>query len=189
MTRIASLLVSALLLLSATACAGVKGDTKQEKRNAVQQMRKETLSDLYKLSPGARQEVANSAGYAVFSNIGVNVLLVSTARGWGVAHNNRTGNDTYMKMFSAGAGVGIGIKDFRGVFLFANQQVFDSFVNSGWQAGGQADLAVKAEDQGLATAAAIDVAPGIKVYQLTETGIAVQATLQGTKYTKDDELN
>lgn len=189
MTRLTSLLLAAFLLLFVTACAGVKGDTKQEKRNAVQQMRKETLSDLYKLSPGARQEIANSAGYAVFSNVGVNILLLSTARGWGVAHNNRTGNNTYMKMFSAGAGVGMGIKDFRGIFIFANQQVFDDFVDSGWQAGGQADLALKAEDQGVAAAAAIDVAPGIRLYQLTESGIAAQATIQGTKYRKDDELN
>lgn len=189
MTRLTSLFVAALLVLSVTTCAGVKGDTKQEKQNAVQQMRKETLADLYELHPGARQEIASAAGYAVFSNVGVNVLLLSTARGWGVAHNNRTGNNTYMKMFSAGAGVGMGIKDFRGIFLFANQKVFDDFVNSGWQAGGQADLAVKSADQGVAAAAAIDVAPGIKLYQLTETGIAVQATLQGTKYQKDDELN
>ena len=40
-----------------------------------------------------------------------------------------------------------------------------------------------------AAAAAIDVAPGIKLYQITETGLAVQATVQGTKYMKDDELN
>jgi lipid-binding SYLF domain-containing protein len=189
MTRITSLLVATLVSLCLVACAGVKGDTKQEKRNAVKEMRKQTLSDLYDLNPGARQEIANSAGYAVFSNVGVNVLLISTARGWGVAHNNRTGEDTYMKMFSAGGGVGMGIKDFRGIFIFANQNALDDFINFGWQAGGQADLAVKAEDKGVAAAMAIDVAPGIRLYQLTETGIAVQATLQGTKYSKDDELN
>lgn len=38
-------------------------------------------------------------------------------------------------------------------------------------------------------AAALDVAPGIGLYQLTASGVAVQATLQGTKYWKDDELN
>ena len=52
-----------------------------------------------------------------------------------------------------------------------------------------ADLAAKAADLGVAAAAAIDVAPGIKLYQITEAGLAVQATVQGTKYMKDDELN
>jgi hypothetical protein len=36
---------------------------------------------------------------------------------------------------------------------------------------------------------AISVAPGVWVYQLTETGLALQATLQGTKYYKNDDLN
>jgi hypothetical protein len=35
----------------------------------------------------------------------------------------------------------------------------------------------------------IDVGPGIKLYQLTESGLALQATVQGTKYWKNDELN
>jgi len=37
--------------------------------------------------------------------------------------------------------------------------------------------------------AAIDMSPGIKLYQLTENGLAVQATIQETKSWKDDELN
>ena len=63
------------------------------------------------------------------------------------------------------------------------------FINEGWQGGAQADAALKSEDKGEAIATAIDVAPGIRLYQLTESGIALQATVQGTKYWKDDELN
>jgi len=33
------------------------------------------------------------------------------------------------------------------------------------------------------------VSPGVWVYQLTEKGLALEATLQGTKYSKDDDLN
>ena len=36
---------------------------------------------------------------------------------------------------------------------------------------------------------AIDVAPGIRLYQMTEKGLALQATIQGTKYWQDDVLN
>ena len=36
---------------------------------------------------------------------------------------------------------------------------------------------------------ALDVMPDVKVYQLTETGLALQATLQGTKYWRDGDLN
>ena len=47
----------------------------------------------------------------------------------------------------------------------------------------------KSEDKGGAWAGAVDVAPGIKLYQLTQQGLALQATIQGTKFWKDDELS
>jgi hypothetical protein len=40
----------------------------------------------------------------------VNVLLLSTARGSGLAVNNKTKQETFMKMASAGAGLGMGVK-------------------------------------------------------------------------------
>ena len=160
-----------------------------KERKEILNMRQTTLSDLYKAAPGAKREISKSAGYAVFSNVGINLFVVSTANGSGVAHNKKTGKDIFMKMFSAGAGIGMGIKDFRGVFVFSTQGAFNQFVNEGWQAGGQADAAAKADEKGDAIATSIDVGPGIKLYQLTETGLALQATIQGTKYWKDDDLN
>jgi hypothetical protein len=37
--------------------------------------------------------------------------------------------------------------------------------------------------------AAIDLAPGIGLYQITRSGLAIRAVIQGTKKWKDDELN
>ena len=48
--------------------------------------------------------LADSKGYAVFSNMGVNLFLVSTQRGGGILRDNRNNDDIYMKMFSAGGG-------------------------------------------------------------------------------------
>ena len=125
----------------------------------------------------------------MFSNVGINLLLLSTANGYGVAHNNETGKDTYMKMWSGGVGIGAGVKDFRGIFVFTTKDAFETFVESGWQAGGQADAAAKAGEKGGAADSSIDVAPGVELYQLTENGLALQATIQGTKYWKNDDLN
>ena len=181
-------LVATLLILGG--CAGAKGNTKPEKISNIHQMRNTDLAELYKLAPSARQHISNAYGYAIFDNTGINLLLLSTGQGYGVAHNNRTGKDTYMKMFSAGVGVGIGVKDFRGIFVFQNKDVFEQFVDTGWSAGGQADAAAKVDDKvGGAIALALDVAPGIQLYQITKNGLAAQATIQGTKYWKDDELN
>jgi len=163
--------------------------TPDEERQEILEMRKVTLNDLYKELPGAKEAIENSVGYAVFDNVGINLLAISTGNGSGVAHDKETSTDTFMKMFSAGVGLGLGIKDFRGVFVFSTKEAFDTFVNTGWQAGAQADAAAKSDDKGDALAAAIDVGPGIKLYQLTENGLAIQATIQGTKYWKNDDLN
>lgn len=158
-------------------------------RQEIKKMSRETLQMLYKYAPEARNQIKNAYGYATFSNVGINVFLVSTENGSGLAHNNKTGKDIYMKMFSGGVGVGLGVKDFRIVFVFDNKKVFDEFVNSGWEANAQADAAAKADEKGGAASAAVTVAPGVHIYKLTKNGLALQATIQGTKYWKDDELN
>ncbi|MDQ1244139.1 MAG: hypothetical protein QG565_479 [Campylobacterota bacterium] len=149
----------------------------------------ETLQLLYKYAPEAKDMVLRSYGYATFSNVGVNLLLFSAEGGKGMAHNNRTGANTYMNMASGGVGFGAGIKDFSAVFLFKDKKAYDTFVRSGWEANAQADAAAKYEESGGAVNAAETVAPGVRLYKLTQNGLALQATIQGTKYWKDEELN
>lgn len=165
------------------------GKTLDQQRSERLQSSNETLQLLYKHAPEAKEMIANSYGYAAFSNVGVNLVLLSAEGGMGVAHDNKTGKNTYMNMASGGVGFGLGIKDFRAVFLFENKAVFDRFVNEGWEANAQADAAAKLADKGDAINLAISVEPGIRLYKLTQNGLALQATIQGTKYWKDTELN
>lgn len=188
MKRWVTIFCGVLAMVMLTGFFGSEGDTPAEKRAAVQKMRKETLAKLYEIHPAAKKRIDNAVGYAVFSNVGINLFLISTGSGWGVA-KDKSGKDIYMKMFSVGIGPGLGVKDFRGVFVFTTRKAFDDFVDKGWEAGGQADAAAKSDKKGGALAGAITVAPGMDLYQITENGLALQATIQGTKYYKDDELN
>jgi lipid-binding SYLF domain-containing protein len=182
--------LAALLALGLGGLAGnALAETPAEQRAEIQKMRATTLERLYKVHPAARADVQKAAGYAVFSNVGINLILLSAAGGSGVAHDNRSGKDVYMKMVSGGFGIGLGVKDFRGVFVFSTTEKLNQFTNSGWEASAQADAAAKAGDKGGAAAGAITVAPGVNLYQLTENGLALQATIQGTKYFKNDDLN
>ncbi len=183
--RPAITLIACFLLFGA--CAS--GSTVEQQKDSLQKMRGETLTQLYKLEPYSRNRIQKAAGYGVFSNVGVNVILLSAGGGWGIVHDNQTGKDTYMRMASAGVGIGLGVRDFRGVFVFDGRGTLNWFVTHGWDASGQADAAAKASEKGGAWAGAVDVAPGIHLYQITENGLALQATIQGTKYWKDDELN
>jgi lipid-binding SYLF domain-containing protein len=163
--------------------------TKAEKQAAIRKEAQTTLDKLYKIHPGAKSTIQKASGYAAFDNFGMNLFLLSTARGKGIVVANKGKKETFMKMLSAGAGLGLGVKDFRVVFVFENPQALDSFINSGWDADAHAEATAKAGQKGGAYEGAISVSPGIWVYQLTEKGLALQATLQGTKYYKDADLN
>lgn len=168
---------------------GAEGGTPAEQRATIQDQRTATLNELYAARPETRSKIQNAAGYGFFSNVNVNLLVVSSENGYGVVHDNQTGKDTYMKMGSAGVGLGAGLKDYRAVFVFNDANMMHQFVDSGWDFGGQADAAAKTGQQGASTGAAATAAGGLEVYQFTKNGIALQATVQGTKYWCDAELN
>jgi len=178
--------LAVILLAGGLASAG---DSPDEKREKTRKMAAGTLQDLYKVEPTAQAAVEKAAGYAVFNNMGTNLLLLSTARGAGIAVNSQTKQETFMKMISAGAGLGLGVKDYRVVFVFADQKALSQFINSGWSGSAQSDAAAKVGEKGAAYSGAVEVAPGVYVYQITKNGVALQLTLQGTKYYKDDDLN
>jgi lipid-binding SYLF domain-containing protein len=163
--------------------------SKEGARAAIWNMAVETLNHLNKIHPQARAAIRKSAGYAVFDDFGSHIFFVSMARGKGVAVDNKTKKRTFMKMFSAGAGLVLGIKDYRVIFVFESKETLNTFIDSGWNASAQADAAAKTGEEGVAYSGAISVAPGVWVYQITEAGLALQATFQGTKYYKDDDLN
>ncbi|MEM1412966.1 MAG: YSC84-related protein [Pseudomonadota bacterium] len=191
MTRLPRLLLLYFLLVPLQVAAidiGFSKSDPDEKRQKIDDATAEILADLYREVPGSQEVVEAGVGHAVFASLGLNVLALSTANGSGVAHYD-SGEKVYMKMFSAGGGVGMGVKQYRLVFTFANQEAMDQFVEEGWTAGAQADAAAKYEDDGDAAALAIDVSPGVRLYQMTEAGVALQATIQGTKYWKDEDLN
>jgi lipid-binding SYLF domain-containing protein len=166
-------------------------DTPDEERAKVQKKSAEVLADLYKLDPSAKAKVEKSVGYAVFSNVGVNLFVVAAAGGSGMVVEHAKGGDktTYMKMGSAGVGIGLGVKDFRAVFVFTDAEKLKNFVDNGWDFSGEADAAAKSDEKGGAAATAGNVSSGVEVFQITKSGLALQATLNGTKYWKDSDLN
>jgi lipid-binding SYLF domain-containing protein len=183
----AKVLSVGLLALLLGACM-TSGGTVAQKRTAVQDMRTEVLSELYAQKPDVRQQIAGAPAYAVFSSANINLILASFGGGYGVLHDNRSGQDTYLKMGEFGVGLGAGLKDFRVVMVFHNQDALDRFMDYGVGLGAQADAAAVASDQGGAVAGELQL-DNITVYQLTQTGLALQATIKGTKYWRDEELN
>lgn len=176
----------ALLLVVGRSVGDEKKD--EEDRQRIRKMATQTLQDLYRLEPASQTAIQKSAGYAVFNNMGTKILLVSTARGAGIAVNTKTKQETFMKMISGGAGLGVGVTDYRVVFAFENDKALNQFLNSGWSGSAESDAAAKAGKKGGAYSGAVQVNPGVWVYEITKNGLALSLTLQGTKYYKDDDL-
>jgi len=159
-----------------------------EKRQNVLTMKNETLSELYKMKPKTRAIIAEAPGYAVFSNANVS-FAITIGGGYGVVKNNKTGKHTYMKMAELGIGLGLGVKDYRIIFIFHDKATMHQFIDSGWEFGAQADAAAVADDKGIGAVGGEALIHNITIYQITKTGLALQASVKGTKYWRDDDLN
>jgi len=175
--------------LTSTPLNAASDDKVQQARADIRKMANDTLERLYKTQPAARKAIEGAAGYAVFSNFGMKIFFAGGGSGKGIAVSNKTKQETYMKMLEIQAGLGMGVKKFRLVWVFENHSKLDTFINSGWELGGQATAAAQASGEGGAFAGAMSISPGVWLYQLTDDGLALELTAKGTKYYKDSNLN
>ncbi|MDO6685897.1 MULTISPECIES: YSC84-related protein [unclassified Agarivorans] len=183
MKNLVSYLCASLLLVSNFALADVAEDRAEYDKSA-----NETIAKFKQEKPDISSKMSAGVGYAVFSNVGVNLFVISAGGGTGIAVDNASGKKTYMKMGEAGVGFGLGVKDFRALMIFKTRESFDKFVESGWLFGAQADAAATAGDKG--GSAEVEGAIGdVQIYQLTEAGLSLEATIKGTKFWQDGDLN
>lgn len=182
-------ILSLAIIATIAGCGPGGGLTVTEKRQVVMDMENETLERLYREAPETKERVERAAGYGTFSNANVNLIFASAGGGYGVVVDNATGRRTYMKMALGGIGLGLGVKDYRVVMIFKDRTTLHKFVESGWDFGAHADAAAKAGESGGELSGEGDIRSGIDVYSMTESGLALQATVTGTKYWKDDKLN
>jgi len=160
-----------------------------QQRQDILKKRDETLKALYQAQPKAKAVIDKSVGYATFSNFGMKILIAGGGTGSGVVILKDGAKPIYMNMAEVQAGLGIGIKSFQNIFIFQNQTALNNFVNSGWTFGGQVTAAAKYGSDGSAYQDAATVAPGVLMYQLTDSGLAAEITGKGTKYYKNTDLN
>jgi hypothetical protein len=163
----------AIVLGAASGCGSTKGkaDPAAERRAYAQVTKDTAVADLDAAQPGMRARLDAAPGWAVFSTIGARVFVGEAPGGFGVAHDTKTGAETYMRMTEPSYGEGLGSERFRAVFVFRDEKTFREFVDKGWDfrtdaAGSQID-----------------------VFQLTDAGLATEPTLAGTRFWRDKGLN
>ncbi|MCJ7452297.1 MAG: YSC84-related protein [Steroidobacteraceae bacterium] len=183
------LAAAAALVVMTMISAGALASSPNEQRQEIDQASQQTLQALYAQQPSARRAIDESAGYAVFSDMSTKIFFAGGGGGKGVAVKRESGQQTFMMMVSVSAGLGMGISKSHLVWVFETPEAYENFVNVGVELGADANLQVNPGQGGGLYDGAVEAAPGAWLYQLSDAGLALELTVQGTKYFKDPDLN
>jgi lipid-binding SYLF domain-containing protein len=153
-------------------------------RKKIDKGSKASIERLFEESPEARALYDEAYAYATFDGTEA-ALLISSGGGKGVAVEKASGRRVYMRVASAGVGIGVGFQTVQTVFLFEDRETFEGFVETGWDADASGSAA--AGQEGLNAKSSFT--GGMMVYQMTKKGLIAQASVKGTKYWKDEKLN
>lgn len=183
--RLVAVLMSVALGISAAAMGEDGSKSKaQEKKEKIDNIAEETLNRLFAQDPKAKTLFDMAYGYAVFTNVKV-IFGISGAGGSGVAVVKNTGQRVYMKVGSAGIGIGLGGQKSSIVFMFEDRKTLENFIYNGWQGDAAANAVAGTEGANVGAT----FTQGLAVYQLTESGLMLKADVSGTKFWVDKKLN
>ena len=141
------------------------------------------LAMLYKAQPDAQKSVEAAAGYAVLDVTAVYIILFVGQSGKGVLVDNASKKVTYMSSKRVGTGPGAGKQRVFQVFVFKEKTSMDKFVLSGG-VGGDVGVSVTMGSQAMVRS----FNTNIDIYQIAESGFALQAGWGGTAYSVNKDL-
>jgi lipid-binding SYLF domain-containing protein len=175
-----------MLTLIAITIPVASAASKEEQRQHIRNISRETLLKLYSLQPKAREYVENAAGYAVFGNWGVKIVFIGGGGGKGMAVNNSNNHETFMNVTEGNVGFGLGGNTYNIVFIFETEKALNDFAENGWQFGAEVTAAATDSVSGASYQGAVSVSPGVWMYEMTDKGLVLELTLKGSKFYKND---
>ena len=179
-----------LLCMMMTATVFASNAEKVAKERAeIDALSAKALQNLYEKMPSAERVIDNCYAYATLSNTGIKLGIFGSAHGRGLAVNNATREQVYMRMEEMGAGIGIGVKEYDLIFVIGTEAAWNSFISGDIKFGGSAEASASDGYAGGAIEGASMAADGIWVYQMTTKGLALEASIKGTKIYADKKLN
>jgi hypothetical protein len=178
-----------LCLLSACSTSPSLVQSQNSKQRAsILRVAERSLAELYRAKPGAQTAVESSFGYAVFSDFGFRFIFMEDARAMGVAVDNATRQETFMKMVELHPGSGTNGGKLRLVLIFETEGVFKTFTKSAWILGPNVMAAAIPDRRGGPFDGAMSLAPGMHVYQLNQDGIPVAFSIRDVIFYRDREM-
>jgi lipid-binding SYLF domain-containing protein len=181
--------LAAILVAACLPPAQAVAASPDEQRAAIRNAADATLGQLYAAQPTAKKAIEKAAGYAVFSELSTKILLAGGGGGKGIVVDKVAKQDTYMLMATLQAGYGMGIAKTHLVWVFERESDLKAFVQNGYELGTSVNLQVNPGTGGGIYDGAVEVQPGVWLYQISDAGLALDLTVEGTKYFKDTNLN
>lgn len=184
-------LLSGVMMLSLVAGTALAADADKAKKQAdIRKAAQMTLQRFYKANPKLKTEVTKSPGYAVFTTYGGS-FIIGGAGGSGLAHDRKTGKDTFMNMAQASVGLQIGASQSETLIIFKNSEALAHFINKGWEFGGgaAAEAGAGGKTVGAPEAGGENLIADAFYYTLTKNGLQAGGAVAGTKFWKSDDLN
>jgi lipid-binding SYLF domain-containing protein len=171
--------LTAMLVMTITACAGGLVGSKEEKLAYFESLEKETLARLAKEQPRTEQELAQSAGYAVIEKKVVKVPMVGAGGGAGVVVERASGKKSYLRVPELQFGAGWGGRAEKVILIFQDVVKLRDLADGTWKAGIEAEAAAKAGDIGAAGGGGTGdlMKKGFTTYVLTDAGVSATATI------------
>ena len=158
---------------SAAAISAFTAQASEDLRSESQQ----ALAHFLKVDAGLQKFVDESAGYAVFPNVGKGGLIVGGARGKGIVYEKgrAVGQAT---MTQASIGAQAGGQSFSEIIFFENSDALRDFKAGRFEMSAEVSAVVAAE--GASKTARYK--HGVAVFTLPKKGLMVQASIGGQKF-------
>lgn len=190
MTSVSRFLFAVLTCTIATGTVFSAEADKVTKQAEVRKSTQDALQRFYKANPALQGEVKRAPGYAVFTSYGAS-FIIGGAGGSGLAHNNKSGQNTYMNMAQASVGAQIGAAQTETLIIFKSANAMSQFVNKGWEFGGGGAIEAGAGGKtvGVPQAGGENVIADALYYTLTKNGLTAGGAVAGTKFWKSEDLN
>lgn len=145
--------------------------------NDIQLQSQQAIADFQNADPEIKSFIANSAGYAVFPDVGKGGLIVGGARGKGLLYEKGaiTGQAT---MTQASIGAQAGGQSFAQIIFFETPAAVSDFKSGNFEMS--ADVSAVVVSQGAAQSAKYK--NGVAVFAMPKKGLMVQASVGGQKF-------
>jgi len=183
--RLASVMLAALLVVSCSST--LKSMSVEEKRAHLAEVEQMALADLVEKKPEVQAEMDRSVGHAVFSNRSAKIPFIGAGDGIGVVFDKETGERTYLKVQRLDVGGGFGIREYRLVVVFFEEEALQKLASGKLELSAGAEVGAGKGDVGLGTEGISGKQKEkLVLYQLSDTGVSATITVTLIRYSVVD---